>query len=425
MSLNPSASEFRPVPATSSGSSIAEQDQVEMLVRIFPELDRERLLETFQAAAGDLLAAVEILLSAVEEDRKKREEEEQKEAFDPIKDQETKKLVCKYFLQGQCLIKNCSFLHTRSDRSAICKYWLRGYCSRGQECAFVHSLDEIECSQEIPIEKPTSFAPRPLMAQKPKVIVPTKWNFAAKIKLKELSDEFSHVHLKIVSDLFFQNKFDMSQTKHILTQKYGGPLKSIASDSNLEDVQQNLLRRQLPPISKQDRSSAKTSPMQWLETGDSVDSLYKEQRDTAEEHCRLRNMYFMRATEAFLSGNGKLARDLSRLGREHDVKSKQAHSFAAKQIFSARNAESLETIIDVHGLHPDEAVEVIHHQLHNLRERFPAGETVDIVTGTGHHSFDGRAKLMPAIASYLSKSGLKYQKINIGGHGGLFRIKLG
>lgn len=52
---------------------------------------------------------------------------------------------------------------------------------------------------------------------------------------------------------------------------------------------------------------------------------------------RARNKLFTSATEAFRRGQGMLARDLARRGRELNLRMKEKHRQAASEIFSARN----------------------------------------------------------------------------------------
>lgn len=52
---------------------------------------------------------------------------------------------------------------------------------------------------------------------------------------------------------------------------------------------------------------------------------------------RLRNRFFMAATEAFRRGQGMAARDLARRGRDLNTKMKEKHTEAARDIFHSRN----------------------------------------------------------------------------------------
>ncbi|OCB89973.1 hypothetical protein A7U60_g2828 [Sanghuangporus baumii] len=51
---------------------------------------------------------------------------------------QTNNRVCRYFLQGECLRADCRFSHDL-DR-ALCRFWLRGTCAKGETCEFLHRL---------------------------------------------------------------------------------------------------------------------------------------------------------------------------------------------------------------------------------------------------------------------------------------------
>lgn len=46
--------------------------------------------------------------------------------------------VCRYFLAGECMRADCRFSHDL-DR-ALCRFWLRGTCAKGETCEFLHHL---------------------------------------------------------------------------------------------------------------------------------------------------------------------------------------------------------------------------------------------------------------------------------------------
>eukprot|EP00842_Homolaphlyctis_polyrhiza_P005922 jgi/Hompol1/6330/HPOL_002252-RA len=174
---------------------------------------------------------------------------------------------------------------------------------------------------------------------------------------------------------------------------------------------------------------------QWVSTGGSLSATYAEYRRDAIEAAINRNRLFQRATEAYLSGNRAAARALSLQAKQINDQVQQLHSAAAQRIFTERNkyAKMPQTIqhpqsthipssappalsmqgipstvsqhmIDLHGLHPDEAITILQSCIDELcRHRF-AGQLV-IVTGTGHHSRSNRAKVLPAVRYYLVSAG--------------------
>lgn len=93
---------------------------------------------------------------------------------------------------------------------------------------------------------------------------------------------------------------------------------------------------------------------------------------------------------------------------------KEYHYMAASEIFDSRNPPNqiyMERLMDLHGLHVAEAVELLAHMLPKL-----AGEGLDsmyLVTGSGHHSKGplGNARLLPAVEQFLGTEGYRYSGV--------------
>ena len=162
------------------------------------------------------------------------------------------------------------------------------------------------------------------------------------------------------------------------------------------------------------RSRAAQQP--WVETGEAVSNLYTSTREDARDHMRLRNICFQQATQAYLTGNKALAKELSRKGRNHAQAMKAAHNEAAGAIFRERNSNILKgnngqsgpRMFDLHGLHVAEAVSVLRQELPKCRVEGEA--VVHILVGTGHHVKGPRtpARLPAAVAEYLRASQIHF-----------------
>lgn len=167
------------------------------------------------------------------------------------------------------------------------------------------------------------------------------------------------------------------------------------------------------------RSSAagRTAPM-WLETGEAVGSMYSDLREDARDFARLRNACFEQARQAYLIGNGALARDLSRKGQLYNMQMKAAHGKAKENIYRQRNPASLDAraqdrLIDLHGLHVTEAIQVLQHELRVLRSTArSAGQRLQVMicVGTGHHTKGARTpvRLPVAVEQFLLEEGLHF-----------------
>ncbi|KAL0741054.1 hypothetical protein Bca4012_082567 [Brassica carinata] len=170
------------------------------------------------------------------------------------------------------------------------------------------------------------------------------------------------------------------------------------------------------------RAPTRPAPV-WLETGDAVGNMYSNYREDARDYARLRNVYFEQARQAYLVGNKALAKDLSAKGQLHNLQMKAAHEKAQEAIYRQRNPVGeggSERMIDLHGLHVSEALQVLKHELSVLRSKARATQErlqVYICVGTGHHTRGSRtpARLPVAVQRYLLEGeGLDYSEPQAG-----------
>ncbi|CAA0838015.1 CTC-interacting domain 7 [Striga hermonthica] len=124
-------------------------------------------------------------------------------------------------------------------------------------------------------------------------------------------------------------------------------------------------------------------------------NMYSEIWEEARDHARLRNAYFEKARQAYQIGNKSLAKDLIIKGQMHNMWMKAAHEKAQESIFRQRNmnmrAQVKERMIDLHGLHVNEALHVLRRELAVLRHVARSAEQgvlVYICLGTGQHTKD-------------------------------------
>lgn len=94
---------------------------------------------------------------------------------------------------------------------------------------------------------------------------------------------------------------------------------------------------------------------------------------------------------------------------------RKAHREAAKELYEERNkatANGAEVYVDLHGLHPEEAVEYLEKVLlENSKETRP----VYAITGTGHHSKNGKDKVGKAIRNFLNEWRYAYREFSVPG----------
>lgn len=142
----------------------------------------------------------------------------------------------------------------------------------------------------------------------------------------------------------------------------------------------------------------------------------------------LRNRFFSKATEYYLKGDGAKAKLYSMEAKHYNRLMQDMHTEASQRIFESRSQH--EAFIDLHGLHQDEALNVIQQRLDNLRGKSYRG-IIYIVTGTGHHSGASglskkTSKLKPVVEEFLKSENYRFAETNIVGdkNGGVFAVDL-
>jgi DNA-nicking Smr family endonuclease len=172
----------------------------------------------------------------------------------------------------------------------------------------------------------------------------------------------------------------------------------------------------------------------WLETGDRANRAYLKARQEAIKHGGLRNKFLQRyvfqswrfrpssdtdrtlsAAQAWNRNDARAAKALSLRGQSENDLMRKAHREAANELYEERNrdmTESSEIYVDLHGLHPEEAVEYLEKILmDNSRESRP----IYAITGTGHHSKNGKDKVGRAIRNFLNEWRYAYREFSVPG----------
>jgi DNA-nicking Smr family endonuclease len=81
-------------------------------------------------------------------------------------------------------------------------------------------------------------------------------------------------------------------------------------------------------------------------------------------------------------------------------------------------------MIDLHGLHKDEALYHLEERIEHLRRRDYHGY-LHVISGTGHHSKSGHgSRLLPHIEHYLQNHALHYIDSSKDRRGGMISIHL-
>ncbi|KAK3988069.1 hypothetical protein QBC44DRAFT_109922 [Cladorrhinum sp. PSN332] len=387
-------------------------------------------------------------------------------------DQQKTGVICKFFLStGQCLRADCRFSHDLS--SHICKYWVAGNCLAGDTCIFSHDpahlanriqLDgsgtpptqhatvNLQDYSSFPALQPGTPEQLPIFAAAanyPAVGVTPPPGFKghhhgyagerprsrpnSRHQQKEAtqsapSPDDADAFPSLGAALVKQGK-----KHHGKRGGHGHSHKENFSSSTLADI---VKMSPSPTPSQQSRKMARNGSstsirngensaaaqaiptpkhIPWLETGERANKTYLKARQEAIKHGGLRNKFLQSAAQAWNRNDARAAKALSLRGQSENDLMRKAHREAAHQLYEERNrdrASCPEIYVDLHGLHPDEAVEYLEGVLmENVTESRP----IYAITGTGHHSKNGKDKVGKAVRTFLNEWRYAYREFSVPG----------
>ena len=182
----------------------------------------------------------------------------------------------------------------------------------------------------------------------------------------------------------------------------------------------------------------------WLETGEKTNQAYLKARQDAFKHGGLRNKFLQRqvqplcvsklffacpfvflhssnaysvcsAAQAWNRNDARAAKALSLRGQSENDLMRKAHREAARVLYEERNKDSSassEIYVDLHGLHPEEALEYLEAV---LMEQAKSSRPVYAITGTGHHSKGGKDKVGKAVRGWLNEWKYAWREFSVPG----------
>ncbi|NXG00943.1 N4BP2 protein, partial [Sakesphorus luctuosus] len=264
-------------------------------------------------------------------------------------------------------------------------------------------------SEEIAMQERQDMNRVPSMARK---------DCAAKLKEKQLFEMFPTINQSFLMDIFRDNNYSLEQTEQFLNCVLeADPVKTVIAQ---ESVQQNEI---VSPCSAKNREKkAKKSK----EEDDPLSEMfqdfeypqYDDLRAEAFCHQQKRQECLKKAGEAYRMGMKPVAAFYAHQGRLHEQKMKEANHAAAVQIFERVNTSLLPmNVLDLHGLHVDEAVNQLSRVLQEKSEEHQqAGGKpyLIVITGRGNHSQGGVARIRPAAIRYLTTHSFRFTEIKPG-----------
>ncbi|KAF2869265.1 hypothetical protein BDV95DRAFT_95244 [Massariosphaeria phaeospora] len=181
------------------------------------------------------------------------------------------------------------------------------------------------------------------------------------------------------------------------------------------------LRKGLRPVksfngSRENSATAQAIPppehVPWLETGPTANKAYLLARAEAFKHGSLRNKFLQSAAQAWNRSDSRAAKALSLRGQSENNLMREAHREAARHLYEERNKENgpdaRELYVDLH----DEAVSYLEGV---LLKHSSSTRPVYAITGTGHHSKNGKDKVGKAIRGFLNEWRYAFREFSVPG----------
>ncbi|XP_058402910.1 NEDD4-binding protein 2 isoform X2 [Diceros bicornis minor] len=272
------------------------------------------------------------------------------------------------------------------------------------------SLREI-MSEEIALQEKHDLKREPLMFEK---------DCATKLKEKQLFKIFPAINQNFLVDIFKDHNYSLEHTVQFLNCVLDGdPVKTVVAQ---EFIHQN---ENVTSHTAQKSKEKKAKKMKETEDIPSEPSFqdfeypeYDDYRAEAFLHQQKRMECYSKAKEAYRMGKKNVATFYAQQGSLHEQKMREANHLAAVEIFEKVNASLLpQNVLDLHGLHVDEAIEHLMTVLQEKIEEFKQNggkPYLSVITGRGNHSQGGVARIKPAVIKYLTSHNFRFSEIKPG-----------
>ncbi|XP_076794682.1 NEDD4-binding protein 2 isoform X3 [Arvicanthis niloticus] len=272
------------------------------------------------------------------------------------------------------------------------------------------SLREI-MSEEIALQEKHDLKRETLMFEK---------DCATKLKEKELFKIFPAINQNFLVDIFKDHNYSLENTVQFLNCVLeGDPVKTVVAQ---ECVHQNENSTSHPAQKSKEKKAKKPKEAEDPPGDPSFQDFeypeYDDYRAEAFLHQQKRMECYSKAKEAYRMGKKNVATFYAQQGSLHEQKMKEANHLAAVEIFEKVNASLLpQNVLDLHGLHVDEAIEHLTAVLQQKTEEFKQSggkPYLSVITGRGNHSQGGVARIKPAVIKYLTSHSFRFSEIKPG-----------
>ncbi|KAF7597595.1 hypothetical protein BBP40_000073 [Aspergillus hancockii] len=144
------------------------------------------------------------------------------------------------------------------------------------------------------------------------------------------------------------------------------------------------------------------------EQSSDAEAEYDRLRDLARQEAQKRGSCFQRSQEAYQSGDGAAAKELSEQGKAHGRKMEEYNKQASEFIFRENNADGRvePDTIDLHGQFVEEAEEILEERIKYAKTH--GQKHLHVIVGKGNHSANHVQKIKPRVEQVCRELGLQY-----------------
>uniref|UniRef100_A0A2K5DLY3 Smr domain-containing protein n=1 Tax=Aotus nancymaae TaxID=37293 RepID=A0A2K5DLY3_AOTNA len=272
------------------------------------------------------------------------------------------------------------------------------------------SLREI-MSEEIALQEKHNLKRERLMFEK---------DCATKLKEKQLFEIFPGINQNFLVDIFKDHNYSLEHTVQFLNCVFeGDPVKTVVAqefvhqNENVTSHTGQKSKEKKPNKLKENEETPSELSFQDFEYPD-----YDDYRAEAFLHQQKRMECYSKAKEAYRIGKKHVATFYAQQGTLHELKMKEANHLAAVEIFEKVNASLLpQNVLDLHGLHVEEALDHLMKVLEKKTEEFKQNggkPYLSVITGRGNHSQGGVARIKPAVIKHLISHSFRFSEIKPG-----------
>ncbi|XP_018419928.1 PREDICTED: LOW QUALITY PROTEIN: NEDD4-binding protein 2 [Nanorana parkeri] len=234
-------------------------------------------------------------------------------------------------------------------------------------------------------------------------------NCAVKMKEKQLLELFPNLEQNLLMDIFKENNYSLEKTEQFISSALeADPVQNVVAPGFKQEVPPSTDRTK-EKRAKADKEDLSERYFQDLEYPE-----YDDFRAAAILYHKKQQESYRKAAEAHNRGMQQVATFYAQQGYLYGQKMKEENRRAAVQIFERANEFLLpENILDLHGLHVDEAMKhfrrVLQEKTEDYRQNGGSPHLL-LITGRGNRSQGGVPRIKPAIVDYLTNHDYRFQE---------------